>query len=198
MPPEFDREQILAELQAEPEGAAEGTGAPTEQEIEQYEYLLGDQSNKLPANAEFKINHNGQVVQAPLSKVVNAFRLRSKLDDDMASYKGQLSEFEKKQKELGDIEELKSSLQPMQQLQAWSQDLEMKDPAAFRHLHETIEKIKNGLWSGNGAEGGNSAANAVITDLRTQLDELKTWKGEFEQQKKDQEHPKYIVLFLYE
>jgi len=178
-------QEVLAAFQEELGGETAATPevkTETPATVEELEYFLGDKANKLPSTAEFAVKHNGQIVRAPLDKLVTAYRERSHLDDKFKKFNTERQEFDARAKEFGDVEQTKADLADLQALNDWSLELQKTNPNAYNHLMGTIEQIKTGTW-GEGQENTvNTALLKEIDGLKSQVTDLGKFKTDFEEQ----------------
>lgn len=173
--------------------------APQEQptQAEMMEYYLGGKANRLPANAEFVFKEAGKVDKVPLSKMVNGYRSNAVLSKKVQEYTQKEAQWKDWSTKQQDYENRIKTYEPYKQLQEWSQDLELKNPVAFKYLMDTIDRVKSGAFTGGEQQGeyNQVALNNTIADLNKKLSELSEWKSQFEtqaQEKQAQEDRKFV------
>lgn len=152
--------------------------ATTPQEF--LEYFVGASQSKLPLTSEFSFKHGGEQVRVPAAKLLNSYRAAATLEGKLKEQEGK---FSTTQKEFETLKANATSLEEYKALQAWSQDLETKDPAAFKHLIGTIEAIKGGTWQGDNP--AVSSMSKTIAELTNKLNGMETWKSDWEKQQQE-------------
>lgn len=119
-----------------------------QEEVPMFEIPYQDQVYKLPLTHEIPIKHNGQVVKAPLEKVLNAFRERSHLDDKFKQFNTQKEQFDQERQKFGEFQELHNKYG---EIQKWSEE----NPEKWNALWDLYQKRDTALL---GAEQGNEGA----------------------------------------
>ena len=141
-------EQPEASTPGTPDAAAQPTPQPTQEEID---YFLNGKANRLPVNAEFSFPHDGKVVKAPLSTILNNYRQRADVDKKYGDLKKQREEFAKYE---GDVKWLQEH-QDLVQMDKWVRE----HPQEWNTLQE-VWKQKNELLLSGGATTQQAAAGA--------------------------------------
>lgn len=163
------------------------------------ELAIAGKAQQVPLETEVPVQHNGQLLKVPLSKILNHYRQRADLEGKWQEFKGLKTAFEQERGEYDEFLKKQKELEPYQQLQKWSQDLEKTNPSGFQYLQNTINKIKNMGISGDSiqAEEGSSipgidiqTLNQTLTGLRSQLDGFNAWKNEIETKEQQRQEEK--------
>src|SRR5437899_2639482 len=132
-PAETTQEQVPTTTQTAPPS--------TQAKIEELEYLLGGKSFKLPSNAEFRLKHNGQYMQAPLEKMANAFRQSTHFEDKGKELRTLREQLEKDRGEVGKYNELR---QKYEAIQSWSE----ANPKDWERLWMLFQNKERALLDG--------------------------------------------------
>lgn len=156
--------------------------APTTDE-EALDYFVGDKPGKLPLSALLAFKEANKIDKIPFSKVINGYRMNAKTSQQNAELLKNKTLWEQSQTKQKEFEE---SYKPYKALQDWSVELETKNPVGFKYLMDAIDKVKAGTF-GSEQAGGDSALTGTIAELRQELQNLKEWKGQFDEQQQDKQ-----------
>jgi hypothetical protein len=148
------------------------TTPPTPEEV--LEFNLGDQSFKVPYSYEIPIKHNGQIIKAPIEKVLNAFRERSHLTDKYTQFKKEREEFDGQRKQFQDFDILR---QKYGAIQDWSE----KNPDQWNKLWELFQQRDQLL------NNPQDPTIAELNSMRKELMELKSFRDEWSKNLEEQE-----------
>lgn len=174
-----DIEGAIAALDTAMSGGETSTQEPDMTDA--LEFFIGGKPQRIPSNAEIALKHDKEVQRVPLSKMVNGYRQVSHAEAKFAEAAKIKDQFTKTQTEYQKAQETLKGLEQYKALQEWSVGLEKQNPAGYKLLMETIDRIKNGTLTPEGTPD-QLALNSTITDLRNQLEELRGWKSQFEEQ----------------
>lgn len=163
---------------AEYEGLSQGEQPQNEaQQVSDepmYEIPYGDQVYKLPLSHELPIKHNGQVIKAPLEKVLNAFRERQHLSDKFSAFNKEREEFEAAKAALGDMNQLSE----LQKIQQWSQE----SPEEFERFWEMYQNRDNYLKQGDESGMITAELQSLRSTIKQQQDAIQQLMSGHEEQ----------------
>ena len=145
--------------------------------VEQFEYYLGDKASNMPANAEFSFKHNGEMMRIPTSKLINNFRSGSHLEEKLKAVSQRNEELTKYETEIGDFRKRESEIEDYKKLQEWS----LANPAQFKYLWNNLNggaPPVPGQTPGEATNPHIEGLTSMVTELRTELGEIKQWKAE--------------------
>ena len=163
-------------LQQEFEGMVSGESAQEpetqtpEQQIEMIELALGEQTHKIPLNAEFPVKHNGQIHKTPLEKLMTAWRERSHYDDKFKGLKEERAKFDEERGEYEQFQELKKKYGD---IQSWSE----ANPDQWGALWDMFQNRDQHLSQ---TQGDNYTAQEIAS-LREELSGLKQVASKYEE-----------------
>jgi len=163
-------------LQAEFDGMVSGESAETPEtqtpeQVEMMEAIAGDQRIKLPLTAEFPVKHNRQIVNAPLEKLMTAWRERSHYDDKFKSLKEERAAFDQERGDFNQFGELKKKYGD---IQSWSE----ANPQEWNSLWEMFQNRDQHL--SQGGEQQDYFAKEIAA-MREEMNGLKETNSRYEQ-----------------
>lgn len=173
-----------------PVESASPTAAPTEAATaeEMFSFYVGDKAHQFPISAQVALKHAGEEKRIPLKDFANTYRQASHLQETQSKFKQEREEFLKQK---ADSEKWKGFYDKWSAMQEWSE----KNPEQAQRLMEIYsQKDKHLLEHQVQTAGGQPGQPGQefdprfkpfieeITGLKGQLDELKSWKSQWDQE----------------